>query len=394
MSASSPSNTATTPAAKAPWLDRRRWLWWSALIVPILPFVGLALFNWTQSNWVWWIGPVVLYGLIPVLDHLIGTDRANPPESVLPDLVADKYYGRLLRVFLVLQYAALILGAWVAVSSGLNWIGLLGLILTIGIVSAGGINAAHEMGHQRGGGLMAKLALAPAAYGHFLVEHNRGHHVRVATPEDPASSRLGESYWRFLPRTVIGSLRSAWALEKTRLTRAGLPTWHYSNELLQGWSMTVVLFGLLALVLGPAVLPFLLVQAAYGSSLLETVNYIEHYGLLRQREENGRYQRCLPEHSWNSNHLVTNLMLYQLQRHSDHHAHPTRPYQALRHFDDSPQLPAGYAALIPVAFITPRWYRLMDRRVLAHYGNDLSRCNVQPGYRPPKDLDLRTAEVA
>lgn len=387
------ATNSATPSADEAWHDRRHWLWWSALIVPVLPFVGLALFTWTQSNWVWFIGPVVLYGFVPLLDHLIGTDRANPPEWAVAGLAANKYYGRLLRVFVVLHYAALVLGAWVAVSGDLNWIGLLGLILTIGIVSAGGINVGHEVGHQRGGAFFAKLALAPAAYGHFLVEHNRGHHVRVATPEDPASSRLGESFWCFLPRTVVGSLRSAWALETGRLSRAGLPAWHYSNELLQGWSMTVVLFAGLAALMGPAVLIFLAVQAVYGFSLLESVNYIEHYGLLRQREASGRYQRCLPEHSWNSNHLVTNLMLYQLQRHSDHHAHPTRPYQALRHFDDSPQLPAGYAALVPIAYLTPLWYRIMDKRVLAHYGNDLSRCNVQPGYQPPKSQALASAEA-
>ena len=374
---------AEKPEAPAgAWRDQRRWLWWSALIVPLLPFVAFALSRWVHSDWIWWIGPVVLYGVIPVLDHLIGTDRANPPESAVAALAHDPYYHRLIRLFLVVQYAALLLGAWVAVSGGLGWIGLIGLVLTIGIVSGGGINAAHELGHQRGGALLAKIALAPSAYGHFLVEHNRGHHVRVATPEDPASARLGESYWRFLPRTLVGSLKSAWALEIARLAKSGKSAWHPTNELLQAWGLSVALFLGLSLVFGWAVLPFLLLQAAYGASLLETVNYIEHYGLLRQRDGNGRYERCRPEHSWNSNHLVTNLMLYQLQRHSDHHAHPTRPYQALRHFDHSPQLPAGYAALVPIAYLTPLWYRLMNQRVLAHYDHDLSRCNVQPGYRP------------
>ena len=224
---------AEKPEAPAgAWRDQRRWLWWSALIVPLLPFVAFALSRWVHSDWIWWIGPVVLYGVIPVLDHLIGTDRANPPESAVAALAHDPYYHRLIRLFLVVQYAALLLGAWVAVSGGLGWIGLIGLVLTIGIVSGGGINAAHELGHQRGGALLAKIALAPSAYGHFLVEHNRGHHVRVATPEDPASARLGESYWRFLPRTLVGSLKSAWALEIARLAKSGKSAWHPTNELL------------------------------------------------------------------------------------------------------------------------------------------------------------------
>jgi alkane 1-monooxygenase len=129
------------------------------------------------------------------------------------------------------------------------------------------------------------------------------------------------------------------------------------------------------------VLPFLLIQAFYGASLLEVVNYIEHYGLLRQRDAEGRYVRCAPEHSWNSNHRVSNLFLYHLQRHSDHHAHPARRYQTLRHFDTAPQLPQGYAALLLVAYFPPLWFRLMDRRVVAHYGGDLRLANLQPARR-------------
>jgi alkane 1-monooxygenase len=145
--------------------------------------------------------------------------------------------------------------------------------------------------------------------------------------------------------------------------------------------MTAVFYAALATWLGWVVLPFLLVQAAYGASLLEVVNYIEHYGLLRQPGADGRPVRCEPEHSWNSNHRMSNLFLYHLQRHSDHHAHPARRYQALRHFDSAPQLPSGYAGLLLVAYVPALWFRLMDARVLAHYGGDLARANVQPSRR-------------
>jgi alkane 1-monooxygenase len=279
-----------------------------------------------------------------------------------------------------MQFAATVMGLQLAVDASLGWLGWLGLLATIGIVSGAGINVAHELGHRRGrlGPWLAKLALAPALYGHFQVEHNRGHHVRVATPEDPASARLGESYWRFLPRTMLGSLRSAWRLESDRLGKSGLGWLHWRNEVLQAWALSALWLVATGLVFGPLGLLFFIGQAFYGAALLETVNYIEHYGLLRQRDPNGRYLRCAPEHSWNSNHLVSNLLLFQLQRHSDHHAHPTRPYQALRHFDDAPQLPAGYAALVPAACIPPLWFWLMDQRVLAHYGGDRSRCNLGP----------------
>ena len=167
---------------------------------------------------------------------------------------------------------------------------------------------------------LAKIALAQSFYGHFYVEHNRGHHVRVATPEDPASSRVGESLYAFLPRTVLGSLRSAWNLEKPRFKRRNQSHWSIRNDVVNSWLMSLVLWGALVAVFGWRVLPFLLVQAVVGIGLLEVVNYLEHYGLLRQKTSAGRYQRCRPEHSWNSDHLVTNIFLYHLQRHSDHHA--------------------------------------------------------------------------
>ena len=159
------------------------------------------------------------------------------------------------------------------------------------------------------------------------------------------------------------------------MARKDLPTWHWRNDVLQAWAMTVVLFAACSLIWGWAALAFLVVQAALGASLLEVINYIEHYGLKRQQDENGRYERCQPRHSWNSNHTITNVLLYQLQRHSDHHANPTRPYQALRHFDDSPQLPSGYASMMMLAYIPPLWFRVMNPRVKAHYEGDLSLAN-------------------
>ena len=153
------------------------------------------------------------------------------------------------------------------------------------------------------------------------------------------------------------------------------------NHNLQAWGLTLVLFGALVAWLGWMALPFLLLQAVYAISMLEVVNYVEHYGLLRPRDASGRYVRCEPEHSWNSNHLVGNLLLYQLQRHSDHHAHPSRRYQALRHFESAPQLPAGYATMITVAYLPPLWFEWMDRRVMAHYRGDLGLVNVQASAR-------------
>jgi alkane 1-monooxygenase len=228
---------------------------------------------------------------------------------------------------------------------------------------------------------LSKVALAQTGYGHFFVEHNRGHHVRVATPEDPASARLGESFWAFLPRTVAGSLASAWEIEKSRLQRKGKRALSIQNDAINAWAMTAVLFGVLLGVFGFSILPWLLIQATFGFTLLEVVNYLEHYGLARQKRPDGRYEPCAPRHSWNSNNLISNLLLYHLQRHSDHHAFPSRRYQMLRSFEEAPELPSGYGTMVVIAPITPLWRRIMDPKVLAHYGGDLSLANVHPSKR-------------
>lgn len=382
------SPTLPVQPHQSSWQDGKRHLWLLGLIVPLFPaFSALTAFG-TGSEWGWWFTPVVLYGVIPLLDHLIGKDPHNPPEAVVQELAKDRYYKWCVYAFIPLQLASLALGMWWLVVSEMGWVGTIGLLMSIGIVSGVAFNTAHELGHKRESldRWLSKLALAPTAYGHFFVEHNRGHHARVATPEDPASAKYGESYYEFLPRSVLGGLKSAWHLEKVRLARQGKPVLHWENHNLQAWAMTVVLYAAFVLALGWTVLPYLIVHSLYAISLFEIVNYLEHYGLCRQKQADGYYERCQPEHSWNSNHLVTNLLLYQLQRHSDHHANPTRSYQALRHFENAPQLPNGYAGMVPLAYITPLWRKVMDPKVQAHYGGDLSKANVHR--RVKKKLNL------
>ena len=383
MSATPLRRQAGESAVPVQWVDGKRWLWMTS---PALPAIGaasvLAVMAGGSGLWLWTL-PVIFYVLAPLLDWLIGEDRVNAPESAVSGLDADRYYLRIVLAYIPSQYLITILGAWLAVNGHLAAWELLALVVTTGVANGVGINTAHELGHKTSPleRWMARIALAPVAYGHFFIEHNKGHHKNVATPEDPASSRMGETFWAFLPRTVIGSLKSAWHIEAERLKRQNKRVWSVHNENLQSWAMTAALFGALTLWLGPWALLFLAVQAVLGFSLLEVVNYLEHYGLLRQKLADGRYERCQPRHSWNSNHVVTNLFLYQLQRHSDHHANPTRRYQALRHFDESPQLPSGYAAMLLVAYFPPLWFHIMDRRVVAHHGGDLSKAHLHPARR-------------
>jgi alkane 1-monooxygenase len=371
------------PSGLAVWRDPKRYAWLLGLLIPTLPFLAWGLVHATGLSILWFYGPLLVFAVFPLLDLLIGMDAANPPDSVIKWLEEDRYYRWCTYLFIPIQYAGLIFACWLWSSGTLSTVDGIGLTLTVAMVSGIAINTAHELGHKRDSleRWLSRVALAQSGYGHFFIEHNRGHHVRVATPEDPASARLGESFYAFLPRTVIGSLRSAWGLERTRLARMGRSRLTLRNDILGAWAMTVVLFTALVVAFGPVVLPFLLAQAVLGFSLLEVVNYLEHYGLLRQRREDGRYERTRPQHSWNSNNVASNVLLYHLQRHSDHHANPVRRYQALRHIDEAPQLPTGYAGMIVLAAIPPLWRRVIDPRLLAHYEGDLDRANIAPRRR-------------
>jgi alkane 1-monooxygenase len=378
------SSVAHDAVEAPPWRDRKRYAWLLGLIVPLLPFISWGLVEATGLGAFWFYGPVLIFGFFPLLDLLRGSDDENPPESMIKWLEQDRYYRWCTYLFLPLQYAGLIFACWMFSHGGLSAVESIGLALTTAMVAGIAINTAHELGHKRDSTerWLSKVALAQTGYGHFFVEHNRGHHVRVATPEDPASARLGESFYEFLPRTVFGSLRSAIEIEREHLQRDGHRFWSVHNDILGAWAMSVVLFAGLAIAFGPVVLPYLLLQAVIGFCMLEVVNYLEHYGLLRQRREDGRYERCRPEHSWNSNNVASNVLLYHLQRHSDHHANPLRRYQSLRHFDEAPQLPTGYAGMIVLAAIPPLWRKVMDARLMEHYDGDLAKMNIHPRTRP------------
>ncbi|ORM25091.1 alkane 1-monooxygenase [Williamsia sp. 1135] len=390
--------TDTGPAPEQ-WRDKKRHLWLLGLVPPTALFLATALvagFNGLGLDAVspvwWWIGPMLVYVLLPILDVFFGPDGQNPPEELMEQLENDKYYRYCTYVYIPFQLASLIFACYLWTASDLSWLGIdgglgivskLGIALSIGVMGGIGINTAHELGHKKDSleRWLSKVTLAQTFYGHFYIEHNRGHHVRVATPEDPASAKYGETFWAFLPRSVWGSLKSSWKLERTRMQRLDHSVWNIRNDVLNAWLMSVVLWGVLAAVFGWQILPFMVIQAIYGFSLLETVNYLEHYGLLRQKTESGRYVRAAPEHSWNSDHICTNIFLYHLQRHSDHHANPTRRYQTLRSFDEAPSLPSGYASMITLAYFPPIWRKVMDHRVIEHYAGDLSRANIVPRRR-------------
>jgi alkane 1-monooxygenase len=387
------ANSTVAAGSTEQWKDKKRYLWLIGLVVPSLAFLGYGAWAATGLGAFFWIGPIVILVIVPAIDLIAGLDRSNPPDDVIEALESDKYYRWITFLFLPIQYAGFI-GAFYLLAKGdplgfqgdLSLFEKVGLAISIGCIGGIGINTAHELGHKKESHerWLSKIALTQSFYGHFYIEHNRGHHVRVATPEDPASSRFGENFYQFWPRTVVGSLKSAWNIEKRRYARKQQHPFRIGNDVLNAWLMSAVLWGAMIAWLGVGIAPYLVIQAVVGFSLLEVVNFMEHYGMLRQKVGVGdrqRYERVDPSHSWNSNNIATNVLLYHLQRHSDHHANPTRRYQTLRDFEESPVLPTGYAGMIVLAAFPFVWRRVMDPRVIAHFEGDLTRANLSPRKR-------------
>ncbi|MDC0953650.1 alkane 1-monooxygenase [Porticoccaceae bacterium] len=365
--------------------DKKRYLWLISVFMPVFPLMGVFIFYRTGVEWTLCLPLLLSYTLMPLLDWLIGSDSNNPPEELVPQLEADKYYRYLTYLTVPLHFVTLCIFAHVVGTNDLSWWSILVTAIIAGGYSGLGINTAHELGHKQTGieKLLAKITLAVPAYGHFCVEHNRGHHVLVATPDDPASSRLGESIYAFTLREIPGTFKRGWELEKSRLQKQGKQAWSIDNEILQSYAISAVLQGALVYAFGWIMVPFLAVHNVWAWYQLTSANYIEHYGLLREKKDNGRYERCQPHHSWNANYIMSNLALFHLERHSDHHANPIRRYQSLRNFEDIPELPNGYYGMYLLAYIPWLWFKVMDHRVLElpHIQGDLSKVNICPSKR-------------
>ncbi len=352
---------------------------------PLLPFVGIWLHSATGVE-AWLLFPLFMgYVLIPLADWILGEDENNPPEEIILQLEQDRFYRVLTFLVVPLHFAALIGAAWWAGTQALSWWAFFALAVIAGLTSGLGINTGHELGHKKGKleRTLAKIVLAVPAYGHFWIEHNRGHHRDVSTPHDPASARMGENIYKFALREIPGAFRRAWAIEKDRLERRAKSVWHTDNQILQSMAISVTLQTGLLIAFGWKMIPFLIVHNVLAWWQLTCANYVEHYGLLRRKDQNGRFERCEPHHSWNSNHILSNLILFHLQRHSDHHAHPLRRYQSLRHFKDLPTLPSGYFGVYLIAYVPWLWFRVMDHRLLGlpHIDGDLSSVNIDPDKR-------------
>ena len=346
-------------------------------VLPILPMSAMiGREAGTQDYWAWFIY-VVIFGIVPILDYIVGKDPSNPNEEVqVPAMTEERIYRVLTLLMVPIWFGVLLYSGWVFINNDYSWLGQLGWIVSIGTV--GGviaINLAHELIHKDpkienwAGGLL----LASVTYAGFKVEHVRGHHVTVSTPEDASSSRYNQGVYTFLLRAFPHNFVNAWKLEAAYLKRKGKQVISRHNELIWWYGISAGLAVLFGLLFGWMGVVFFLGQSFVAAFTLEVINYIEHYGLHRRVLENGRYERVTPAHSWNSNYFLTNLALFQLQRHSDHHAYAKRRYQVLRHYEESPQLPGGYASMYVLALFPPLWKKVMNPRVAAYYEGEMDQ---------------------
>jgi alkane 1-monooxygenase len=361
--------------------DAKRYAWLASLSGPLIPMIAVAAYFLGNAN------PVVLFvpllytfTVVPALDWLFGEDTHNPPEEVVALMGRDAYYRVLLYLAIVLLYANFFVVIWFIGTQAVPWWAALGLTLGAGFASGGALLIGHELGHKQSrlDRVAAQVINGLVGYGHFCIEHNRGHHIHVATPEDCASSRMGESIYRFMLREIPGALRRGWMAETERLTKLGVSVWSLHNEILLSWALTALIATGLVALFGAGIVPFILVHHFYAWYGLTQANYVEHYGLMRQKLPSGRYELTEPRHSWNTNHIYSNIISFHLQRHSDHHANALRPYQVLRDFEDLPRLPSGYPGCFGLAAIPPLWFRVMDPRLMQWAGGDISKVNIDP----------------
>ena len=339
-----------------------RWRWMKYMSPFILFF--LAYLAFTQVGWICFLPLVYTFGCIPLAELLLPPSEKNLTAAEAEMVKADKGYDYLLYAVVLLQYASLILCLISLTQSQLDMPTRVGRIVTMGLLCGiFGINVGHELGHRtnRLEQFFAKLLLLTSQYMHFFVEHNKGHHKNVATPFDPASARYGESLYAFYPRTIIGSYLSAWHIAADACKKKGKQVLSYHNEMIQYTLVQIAMLTLIYYFFGLTILLSYMVAALIGILLLESVNYIEHYGLQRNETTPGNFERPQPWHSWNSNHVLGRIMLFELSRHSDHHYMASRKYPLLRHMEHAPQMPTGYPGMLILAHFPPLFFRVMNR---------------------------------
>ena len=332
-----------------------------AYLIPLSAWIGLEY----RGFWVW--GTLIFtFGIVPVIDAILPASTRNVPEEEEESRSKIFFFDLLLYACAPISFYLLFVYFQTLKNADLTLSETLGLTVGMGIVLGSmGINVAHELGHRTSkvARLFAWAGLLPVLYQHFYIEHNRGHHKNVSTEKDPATARKNEDLYSFFLRSISGQYKNAWRLENSRLKSSGLKSFSLKNEMLRFNVYQTLYLAAVIILFGIQLLPYALAVALIGVLLLEAVNYIEHYGLKRSILPNGKPERVLAKHSWNSDFEMGRIMLFELTRHSDHHYKASRKYQILRHMDEAPQLPVGYPASMLLATLPPLWFKVMNKRL-------------------------------
>jgi alkane 1-monooxygenase len=334
------------------------------LLAYSIPFFGL-LGIYFQGIWSYTV-VIYVFVLIPILELFLPIDASNYSENEVESRLKNKLYNGLLYLNIPIVYGCLYFTFTIVKTKELTYFELIGIVLSLGIIlGSNGINVAHELGHRKllFERLLGKLLLIPSHYTHFFIEHNHGHHLHVSTPEDPSTAKYNQNLYSFWVQSVTGTYVKAWQIQKKINSSEKISFFSLRNDML--W-FTIIQICYLLLVFNLFGLKVLLVAVFSGITgflLLETINYIEHYGLQRKILPSGRFERVTEKHSWNSNHVLGRIILYELTRHSDHHFKSSKEYQILEHHEESPQLPYGYPASMVLSFIPPLWFALMNNKI-------------------------------
>jgi len=328
-------------------------------------------FSITASGYFSFLTVLYAYGFIPLLEILLDQQDQKYDVQEKENRLKNKLFDLMLYLNIPIVIGLLGLGLWQLSTSSLTTFEQTGKVLSLGILLAtNGINVAHELGHrvqtwERYG---SKLLLCLSLYMHFYIEHNFGHHKNVATAEDPATAKKNQSLYGFWWTSILGQIKSAWQLQKLLLKQRNASFFSLYNDVLFYFLFQGLYLIFLYLTLGAWGLFYGALVAFVSVLMLESINYIEHYGLLRKKGNSGRYEPVKTVHSWNSNHIVGRLVLYELTRHSDHHHRASKKYQVLENSAESPQLPWGYPTSMLVALIPPLWFSKIHPRLEAFEG--------------------------
>ena len=333
--------------------------------IALMAFIGISLGGFYN-----YLAVVFTFIFIPILETIVKKSDEEYTEEEKKSRLLDPFFDLLLYLNIPIVFGIFFFSLdKLAFTSSVS--DIIGIILSASIVMAtNGINVGHELGHRKSiiARTCSKLLYLPCQYMHFYIEHNFGHHINVATPEDPATARYKQTLYSFWITSVIRTYVSAWEIQLKLLKVSKRNFFSIKNDMVFYTLFQITFLAFVYYNFGLYLTLLSILMSIISFLFLETINYVEHYGLLRKKEPSGRYERVKPHHSWNSNHTIGRIVLYELTRHSDHHFKSSKKYQVLESLDDCPHLPYGYPTSILLSFIPPLWFSIMNPLVKNHMG--------------------------